>query len=71
MNALRPIVREIVGLFVDDEFLALAVLGVVALAAAFAYRLQVPPAGVGLFLVAGCTGVLLASVARASRRRRR
>lgn len=68
MSALRLVWRELVGLFVDDEFLALAVLAVVVVAAALAGRGA--PAATGIVLVAGLPGVLLASVFRGSRRKR-
>lgn len=70
MNTLRLIGREFVGLFIDDEFLALAILAVVAVAAAAA-SLDMPSLAVGSLLLAGCVGVLLISVVRGARRDRR
>ncbi len=67
MNVLRLVWRELVGLFVDDEFLAIAVLAVVV-AAALAGRGA--SAATALVLVAGLPCVLLASVLRGSRRKR-
>jgi hypothetical protein len=71
MNLLHASFREIVGLFLDDEFLAVAVLIVVG-AAAVLMRLQaVAPLAVGAVLLAGCLGVLLMSVWRTATGRRR
>jgi predicted benzoate:H+ symporter BenE len=71
MNLLHASFREIVGLFLDDEFLAAAVLIVVG-AAAVLMRLQaVAPLAVGAVLLAGCLGVLLMSVWRTATGRRR
>ncbi len=65
--ALR-LLRELVGLFVDDGGLALIVLGVVALTAVLAH--SAPTAGVatGGFLLLGCVAALAESVLRAGRR---
>lgn len=68
MNALRLIFREFVGLFVDDEFLAIAVIAVIAASAAVAQIEGVPALCVGAMLLVGCIAVLLASVVRGSRR---
>ena len=70
MNILRLIGREFVGLFIDDEFLALAVLAVVAASAAVA-AVGMPSLAAGSVLLAGCVGVLLISVVRGARRDRR
>lgn len=67
MNALREAWAEFVGLFVDDGFLAIAILAVAAVAVALAYGLQAPPALTGVVLVIGCFGALVESVRRAAR----
>ena len=68
MNLISFIVRELVGMFVDDEFLAIAVLAVVALAAACAFLLAAPQLVVGGVLLVGCIFVLVSSVFKASRK---
>ncbi len=65
METLRAIGAELVGLFLDDGWLAAGLLawsGAVGLAA----RLLPAPA---ILLAAGCCAILLATVWRASRRR--
>ena len=64
MNVLKLIIPELVGLFFDDEFLAIAILVVVAIAAALAFRLHAPALLVGGALLLGCIGVLVTSVVR-------
>ena len=67
MNTMFGILRELVGLVVDDGWLALAILGVVAVAAAISL---VPGAGLasGAVLVVGCLAALLANVVKAAMR---
>jgi hypothetical protein len=67
MTALLDFLRQLVGLFVDDGSLALAILGVVAAAALVASRL---PGVAGVVLVLGCLGVLFINVLKAAQRRR-
>jgi hypothetical protein len=67
MNALA-VFRELIGLFVDDGSLALAILAVVLLASAFATLMPDVPLAAGAILLFGCLGVLLANVARAGPR---
>jgi hypothetical protein len=66
MSTLSNVVRELAGLFVDDGWLALAILGVVALAAIVS-TLVSDPLATGAVLLLGCLGVLVANVARAAR----
>jgi len=69
MGSMRTVVREIVGLFVDDGSFALAILlwlGVMGLAAAHV-RLGVPG---GMILAAGLLLVLLENVVRSSRKKK-
>ncbi len=68
MNLFSLIVRELIGMFIDDEFLAMAVLAVVALAAACAFLLAAPQVVVGGVLLVGCVFVLVSSVFKASRK---
>jgi hypothetical protein len=67
MSALRNIVRELAGLFVDDGWLALAILGVVAFAAVVS-TLVSDQLATGVVLLLGCLGVLVANVAAAAQR---
>ena len=68
MSTITAIVRELIGLFVDDGTLALAIVAVVVaagLAAAFAPAAIWASGGILLF---GCLGVLLVNVMTAKRR---
>lgn len=68
MNIPSLIFRELVGMFVDDEFLAVAILAVVAVAALLAFQFNVPPLLVGGMLLFGCIAVLISSALKASRK---
>ena len=68
MNVFKLIVSELVGMFFDDELLAFAVLGVVAIAAILAFVLRAESIVVGAFLLIGCVGVLAASALKGMRR---
>lgn len=65
--ALRAVGREILGLFVDDEGLALSILGVLALALLLAFGLHAPGAVTGAALALGCPAALVFSVWRGRR----
>ena len=62
------IVKELVGLFVDDGPLAAGVLAAVAVVAILARFAAVPPAFAGLLLVLSLPAILAASVLRGVRR---
>ena len=68
MRVVSLILREFAGMFVDDEFLALAILAVVALAAALRYLAGASQTLTGATLLAGCVGVLAARCLRTSRK---
>ena len=68
MSTLRAVFRELAGLFVDDGLLALEIVAVVVLAGMSAVLLPDVPMATGGILLLGCLGVLLANVARTSRR---
>ncbi|BDG71595.1 hypothetical protein [Roseomonas fluvialis] len=71
MGTLRAILHEIVGLFVDDGSLALAL--VVWCALVGLVMLAVPGvtmAAAGAALLAGCIAILLVNVVTAARKRR-
>jgi hypothetical protein len=69
MNVLGAGLRELLGLFVDDGAFAAEIVLVVMLAAASAALMPNLPLATGAILLLGCLGVLMASVARAARRR--
>jgi hypothetical protein len=64
MSALRAALAEIVGLFLDDVFLAVALLVVVVVATAASLLLHAPVAA-GIILAVGCVAALVASTLRA------
>ncbi len=68
MKIITLIVKELVGLFVDDEFLAVAILCVVFIAAAFAYWVPGAHLLVGAIIFLGCLGALTLSLSRAARK---
>jgi hypothetical protein len=68
MNVLRAVLRELLGLFVDDGALALEILAVVVVAAITAALVPNVPLATGGILLLGCVGVLSTSVARVARR---
>ena len=69
MKVLSAVVRELLGLFVDDGAFAAEIVVVVILAAASAALVPDLPLATGGILLLGCLVVLMASVARAARRR--
>ncbi|HEY4922959.1 MAG TPA: hypothetical protein VII20_00975 [Roseiarcus sp.] len=64
---MKVIAAEILGLFVDDQGLALTVLGVVVVAAVAAFGLHAPPVA-GVVLVLGCLGALVVSTMNGAKR---
>jgi hypothetical protein len=62
------LLRELAGLFVDDGALALAILGVVALAAIFVALMPGASLLAGAVLLFGCLGVLILNTMRAPSR---
>jgi hypothetical protein len=66
---MKAVLRELVGMFVDDGFLAVAVLGVIAAAAVLAFAVDAEPLVVGAVLFLGVMAVLVESAFRAGRRR--
>ena len=65
MNLLGAVLRELVGLFVDDGAFALEIVAVVVLGAISAYLVPQIPLAAGAILLLGCLGVLFANVASA------
>ncbi|HEY4407798.1 MAG TPA: hypothetical protein VGN55_24360 [Xanthobacteraceae bacterium] len=68
MKMLAAVLRELLGLFVDDGSLALAILAVVVVAAVSAAWIPDASLLTGAILLLGCIGVLLANLASAARR---
>jgi len=71
MATLRAILAEIVGLFVDDGSLALAlVLWCAGMGVTVVLVPGLPVSLLAVVLLAGCVGILLINVAHAARKRR-
>jgi hypothetical protein len=66
MSAVITLLRQLAGLFVDDGWLALAILCIVALAALLAFLMPTLSLAAGAFLLFGCLGVLLGNAIRAA-----
>ncbi|MBZ9757314.1 hypothetical protein LB524_18680 [Mesorhizobium sp. ESP6-5] len=69
MNIIRTVLKELVGMFVDDGNLALLALILIALITAAVKVLALPPLVCGCLLLIGCLAILLESVRRAARGR--
>jgi hypothetical protein len=67
MNALKTILEEAIGMFVDDGMLALLCAMLIVAAAVAVLALGVPGLWAGLLLLVGCIAILALSVFRASR----
>jgi hypothetical protein len=69
MTLLNSVIREFVGLFVDDEFLAVGILVVVGITALVVRDTPVAANVAALMLAGGCLAVLVLSVLRTARSR--
>jgi hypothetical protein len=67
MTTVIEILRNVLGLFLDDEFLAIAVLVVVAVTSFLILGLGAEPSLAGSFLLFGNVLVLIRSVVRTAR----
>ena len=67
MSALLAILKEALGLFVDDGSLALALILWIAIAGFGLPRVPVPPAWHAPALFVGCLAILIVNVARSAR----
>ena len=67
MSMVIALLRDVAGLFVDDGSLALAIVGVVVIAAIVAALAPTLPLAAGATLLLGCVSVLLVNVMRAPR----
>lgn len=65
MSTFNLILRELIGLFIGDQFLAIAILAVVAISVGLAFVANAPPLVTGTTLLIGCIAVLARSVLRA------
>jgi hypothetical protein len=70
MSGLISVLRQFAGLFVEDGWLALAILCVVALTAIVALLMPRLSLAAGAILLLGCLGVLVANVVRAAQHER-
>jgi len=68
---ISPVVKELIGLFVDDELLAATILCAVALISALALSGVAPGWLVGLMLILALPATLVASVLRSASRKTR
>jgi uncharacterized membrane protein YdjX (TVP38/TMEM64 family) len=66
MSELISLLRQLAGLFVDDGWLAVAILCIIVLAAFFAVLMPGLPLVAGGILLFGCLAALLANVVRAA-----
>ncbi len=69
MSMLATIAKELLGLFVDDGSLALAILAWVAVVAALLSVSALPAGVAGILLFAGLVGILIENVLRRARMR--
>jgi hypothetical protein len=65
MKMLSEILKELIGLFVDDGLLAIEIVVVVVVAAGASYVLPQQSLATGAILLFGCLGALLMNVRRA------
>jgi membrane protein implicated in regulation of membrane protease activity len=70
VSRLVEILREIVGLFIDDGSLAIAILVWIAIVALLLPALGLPEVWRAILLFVGCVVILIENVARSVRRRR-
>jgi thiamine transporter ThiT len=68
MNIVRAILSELVGMFVDDENLAIHAIALIAAVALAVKLASLPPLFGGLLLLVGCIAILLDSIRRGARR---
>lgn len=68
MSLLGMVWKSFIGLLIDDEFLAIAIVLVVALTSGLILLVEVPPLLGGSFLLLGCVAGLALGVRRTARR---
>jgi hypothetical protein len=69
MTVIYDILRGLVGLFIDDEFLAVAIIVVIAMTAGLIVVLHVAPLAAGAFLLLGNVVVLVVGAFRTANKR--
>jgi hypothetical protein len=67
MTMLKEVIAELIGMFMGDARLTLALLGLVAGVAALIKLVDVDPLGAGGVLLIGCLGLLIENVHRSAR----
>jgi len=67
MTMLKEMIAELIGMFVSDARLTLAILVLVACAAALINLARTDPLGAGGLLLVGCLGLLIENVHRSAR----
>jgi hypothetical protein len=67
MTMLKEILAELIGMFMGDARLTVAVLTIVAVAAASIELAGIDPLGAGGILLVGCLGLLIENVRRSAR----
>jgi hypothetical protein len=67
MSTFTAFARQLLGMFVDDGSLALAILAMVGIAAMWGFWLDTDPLTVGAILLLGCLAVLIENVLRAKK----
>lgn len=70
MSVLGMMWKSLTGLFIDDEFLAVAIVLVVAAASGLILLLKAPPLAGGVVLLLGCLAALALGVRRTAYRKR-
>jgi uncharacterized membrane protein YgdD (TMEM256/DUF423 family) len=70
MTIVRLVVKELVGMFIDDGNLALLALILIAAVTAAVKLLAMPALFGGVLLLVGCIAILIESVRRAARANR-
>lgn len=71
MSLVGMIWKSLIGLFIDDEFLAIAIVLVVAITSGLILLVGVPPLVGGGFLLIGCVVALAVGVRRTAFRKLR
>ena len=61
MNVIRLILGELVGLFLDDAFMAIAILALFAISAVLAFVVHATSLVLGGILLLGCLSILIIS----------
>jgi CBS-domain-containing membrane protein len=69
MARLDGVIGKVVGLFVDDDFLACSILVAVGITAMILRRTPMDASAAGVVLAGGCLAVLVVGVLRAARSR--